>query len=385
METKLAALQLSSVARTERLFVSLELGDAKWHVAAGDGGTRVSEYTVNAGDGAGLLALIERARSRFGRSKDAPVVSCYEAGRDGFWLHRFLVSKGIANRVVDAASIEVNRRQRRAKTDRLDARKLLSMLARYEAGEARVWSVLRVPSVQQEDERRAPRERERLVKERTAHLARMKSLLVLHNVRLKRIGGKSWAERLKALELPPRLRAECEREAERLALIGRQIAVLEAEQASALAEASLDDAALGKQRALSRLVGLDRIGPWVLTRELFGWRRFNNRRALAGSVGLGSSPYRSGDLDHDQGISKAGNRRVRTLMIQLAWGWLRFQPESALSKWYGRRFGHAGARSRRIGIVALARRLLIALWRYVEDAVIPEGAKLKASSAERAN
>ena len=385
MDTKLAALRLSSVARSEKLFVSLELGNTKWHLAAGDGGTRVSEYTVNAGNGLGLLAVIERARSRFGLSTEAPVVSCYEAGRDGFWLHRFLVSRGIANHVVDAASIEVNRRQRRTKTDRLDARKLLSMLVRYEAGEARVWSVLRVPSVPEEDERRAPRERERLLKERTAHLARMKSLLVLHNVRLKRIGGTGWAEHLKSLGLPPRLRAECEREAERLALVGRQIAALEAEQASTLAEASLEDAALRKQRALSRLTGLDRIGPWVLTRELFGWRRFNNRRELAGAVGLGSSPYCSGDLNHDQGISKAGNRRVRTLMIQLAWGWLRFQPESPLSKWYVRVFGHAGSRSRRIGIVALARRLLIALWRFVEDGVIPEGAKLKASSAERAN
>lgn len=297
MNTKLAAPQLDSVARRDRLFVSLELGNAKWHVAAGDGGTRVSEYTVNAGDGPGLLAVIERARSRLGLSKDAPVVSCYEAGRDGFWLHRFLVSKGIANRVVDAASIEVNRRQRRAKTDRLDARKLLSMLIRFEAGEARVWSVLRVPSVQEEDERRAPRERERLLKERTAHLARMKSLLVLHNVRLKRLGAKGWVERLKALELPARLRAECAREAERLALVADQIAALEAEQASALASAPRDDALFRKQRALSQLTGLDRIGPWVLTRELFGWRRFSNRRELAGSVGLGSSPYRSGNLN----------------------------------------------------------------------------------------
>jgi transposase len=206
----------------------------------------------------------------------------------------------------------------------------------------------------------------------------MKSLLVLHNVRLKRLGAKGWVERLKALELPARLRAECAREAERLALVADQIAALEAEQASALASAPRDDALFRKQRALSQLTGLDRIGPWVLTRELFGWRRFSNRRELAGSVGLGSSPYRSGNLNHDQGISKAGNRRVRTLMIQLAWGWLRFQPDSALSKWYARQFAPGGSRSRRIGIVALARRLLIALWRLVEDGVIPEGAKLKA-------
>ena len=381
MKAKLSALQLSSVARSEKLFVSLELSNAKWHVAAGDGGTRVSEYTVVAGDGAALLRIIDRARVHFGLSMNTRVVSCYEAGRDGFWLHRFLVANGIANCVVDAASIEVNRRRRRTKTDRLDARKLLSMLVRFEAGEARVWSVLRVPSVQEEDERRTVRERERLLKERTAHVARIKSLLVLHNVRLQRIGGKHLAQRLRSLDLPPRLRAECEREAKRLALVTVQIAALEAAQARALAKAPLDDALFRKQRALNQLVGLDRIGPWMLTRELFGWRQFNNRRALAGSVGLGSSPYCSGSLDHDQGISKAGNRRVRTLMIQLAWGWLRFQRESALAKWYVRRFGPSSSRSRRIGIVALARRLLIALWRFVEAGVIPEGAKLKLSSA----
>jgi transposase len=311
MKAKLSALQSSSVARSEKLFVSLELSDAKWHVAAGDGGTRVSEYTVIAGDGAGLLRIIDRARGHFGLSMDARVVSCYEAGRDGFWLHRFLVAKGIANCVVDAASIEVNRRRRRTKTDRLDARKLLSMLVRFEAGETRVWSVLRVPSVQEEDERRTLRERERLLKERTAHVARIKSLLVLHNVRLQRVGGKHWTQRLRSLDLPPRLRAECEREAKRLALVAVQIAALEAAQARALAKAPLDDPLFRKQRALSQLSGLDRIGPWLLTRELFGWRQFNNRRALAGSVGLGSSPYCSGRLDHDQGISKAGNRRVR--------------------------------------------------------------------------
>jgi transposase len=382
MEPTLVALREMSVARTAKLFVSLELGDKKWHVAASDGGMRVSEYTVSAGDGPGLLEVIERARVRFGLGEDAAVVSCYEAGRDGFWLHRFLVSKGIENRLVDAASIEVNRRQRRAKTDRLDARKLLSMLIRFEAGEKRVWSVLRVPSEAEEDARRPHRERERLVKERRAHVVRIKSLLVLHNIRLKRVGGAGWAERLEALGLAPQLRQELEREAERLALVERQIGQLEAEQAKGLAEAAKAEVAevlLVKQQRLQRLVAVGPIGAWVLTRELFGWRQFNNRRELAGSVGLGSSPYRSGELNHDQGISKAGNRRVRTLMVELAWSWLRYQPDSALSKWYLQRFGQGNTRSRRIGIVALARRLLIALWQFVEHGVIPEGAKLKAA------
>lgn len=376
---RLAALQEMSVTPSRKLFVSLELGNAKWHVAASDGATRISSYTVSAGDGEALLAVIERARSRFGLGKEAEVLSCYEAGRDGFWLHRFLLAHGVHNHVIDSSSIEVNRRQRRAKTDRLDARKLLSMLVRFIHGE-KAWAVLRVPSEREEDERRPHRERERLVQERGEHISRIKGLLVLHNVRPKRVGGRRWLQWLKALVIAPRLRAELERESERLALVDRQIAQLEREQAERLA--SSDQApSLVKQRALQKLRGLGRIGPWVLVSELFGWRSFNNRRQVAGSAGLGSSPYRSGNLERDQGISKAGNARVRSLMVELAWSWLRYQPDSALSKWYAERFGRTGGRSRRIGVVALARRLLIALWRFVEHGVVPEGAKFKLKAA----
>jgi transposase len=379
MEPRLVAPQQMSVTPSAYLFVSLELCNKKWQVSASDGGTRICEHTVDAGDGQGLIAVFERARTRLQLAKDVAIVSCYEAGRDGFWLHRFLEAHGIRNHVVDSASIEVNRRQRRAKTDRLDGRKLLSMLVRFVGGEKKVWAVLRVPSEAQEDERRPHRERARLVGERGQHVARIKSLLVLHNLRFKRIGGRSWIKRLQGLAVPPRLQAELERETERLALVERQIVQLEREQAVRLApSAPCQDAGVVKQRQLQQLRGLGKVGPWVLARELFGWRTFNNRRELAGSVGLGSSPYRSGSLEHDQGISKAGNARVRTLMVELAWSWLRYQPGSALSKWYLERFGSAG-RSRRIGIVALARRLLIALWRFVEQGVIPEGAKLKAA------
>jgi transposase len=375
MEPSLVALQGTSVTRTAKLFVSLELADKKWRVAASDGGTRVSQYTVSAGDGSGLLAVIERARTRFGLRRDAAVLSCYEAGRDGFWLHRFLIAKGICNHVVDAASIEVNRRQRRAKTDRLDGAKLLSMLMRFDSGEKKVWSVLRVPTEAEEDARRPHRERARLVKERGAHIVRIKSLLVMHSVRLKRVGGQGWEQRLRGLGLPARLRQELEREAERLALVNRQVARLEREHTKALTTSN--DEASAKQLRLQRLRGVGLIGAWVLARELFGWRTFNNRRQLAGSIGLGASPYNSGTVERDQGISKAGNPRVRTLMIELAWSWLRFQGDSALANWYVERFGRGSGRSRRIGIVALARRLLIALWRFVEHGLIPQGAKLK--------
>lgn len=375
--TNEVALQQGSVTRTAKLLVSLELANVKWRVAASDGGTRVREYTVRAGDGAGLLSVIERARARFGLGKEAPVLSCYEAGRDGFWLHRFLVANGIGNIVVDASSIEVNRRRRRAKTDRIDGRKLLANLVRFEAGEKKVWSVLRVPTQAEEDARRPHRERERLVKERRAHVARMKSLLVMHNVRLKRVGGQAWQQRLKALGLPPAVCAELEREGQRLGLVDQQIAQSEREHAQALK--SSNDEASAKQRCMQRLRGVGAIGAWVLVQELFGWRSFNNRRELAGCVGLGGSPYNSGSMERDQGISKAGNPRVRTLSVELAWSWLRFQPDSALAKWYMERFGRGSGRSRRIGIVALARRLLIALWRFVEHGVVPQGARLKAA------
>ncbi len=375
MEPKLAALQEVSVAREGKLYVSLELSDKSWRVAASDG-TRVSEYTVRGGDGAGLLALLERVRRRFGLGPQAPVLSCYEAGRDGFWVHRLLQAHGVNNHVVDAASIEVNRRARRAKTDRLDVRALLGLLIRYVSGERRAWSVLRVPGAQAEDERRVYRERERLLKERGAHRARMQSLLLLHNLRRVDLRLAGLGERLGALGVGPRLRAELEREAERLALVERQLAAIAKARTSELAQPGAADPH-SKQRALERLRAVGPIGAEVLVRELFGWRSFANRRELAGAVGLVSTPYDSGQSNREQGISKAGNRRVRALLVELAWAWLRYQPQSALACWYARRFAHGGTRLRRIGIVALARRLLIALWHYLEHGVIPEGAKLK--------
>ena len=377
MERNQVALQGGSVTPSAKLFVALELANGKWRVAASDGGTKMSEYAMCAGDGARLLQIIERARSRFGLSNEAPVLSCYEAGRDGFWLHRFLVANGVANIVVDAASIEVNRRSRRAKTDRIDVRNLLAKLVRFDAGDKTAWSVLRIPTQAEEDARRAHRERERLVKERCAHVGRMKSLLVLHNLRPKKVGGRGWKQRLQTLDVPPNLRAELQRETERLTLVHQQIAELERDHARTLEHSK--QLAFGKERRLRQLRGVGKVSAWVLVQELFGWRRFDNRRQLAGSVGLGSSPHSSGDMERDQGISKAGNARVRTLSVELAWQWLRFQANSALAKWYMARFGSGNGRSRRIGIVALARRLLIALWRFVEHGVVPEGAKLKAA------
>lgn len=372
--TRQALINDTSVA--PKLYMALELSASKWKVALADGQRAASQHALTAGSLAGLLQLIDRAKKRCGLSGAVKVMSCYEAGRDGFWLHRWLLEQGIANVVVDSSSIEVNRRARRAKSDGLDVAKLYEMLVRFVGGEKRVWRVVHVPSVEQEDQRRVHRELERLKRERNAHVNRIRSLAVLHNVRLERVGGRGWSERLEQLkeQVPPALWAEIERESVREKLVWEQMVALEQsrkEQVKAMLEQGGPLVALLKLRA----IGLQ--SAWVLVREVFGWRQFSNRRQLAGCVGLNPSPYDSGDSQCEQGISKAGNRRVRALLVEIAWYWLRYQSHSALTEWFNRRFAAGGKRMRRIGIVALARRLLIALWRYLEHGVIPEGAQLK--------
>lgn len=360
------------------LYMSLELGDKKWMLTLSDGRRGPSRYTVDAGDTAAVADCIRKARERCKLEPQAKVHSCYEAGRDGWWLHRWLLEQGIDNIVVDSASIEVNRHARRAKTDRLDGDKLLAMLLRHRTGE-RVWSVLHEPTPEDEDARRTHRELARLSKEQTAHTNRISSLLVLHNLRPRLIiGGRDWARwwERHGEQVPPALRAEIERESARLALVKQQVKALEA--------ARRQELAAGKQPLVAHLARLRAIGPkgaWVLVKELFGWRRFANRRELAGCLGLAPTPYASGDSQIEQGISKAGNKRARALLVELSWGWLRLQPDSALTQWFNRRFAAGGKRMRRIGIVALARRLAIALWRYLEYGEIPNGAVLKPTTA----
>src|SRR5215472_7325391 len=359
---------------TSALYMAFELGEENWKLAMSDGMRGPSRYTLHAGDTTGLLECVAKAKARCGLTSEVRVHSCYEAGRDGFWLHRWLIEQGIDNVVVDSASIEVNRRARRVKTDRLDAEKLLAMLIRYAAGERRVWSVVRVPTAGQEDARRVHRELGQLGHERTGHINRIRALLVLDNVRVKYVGGRLWQRWWNdhAGELRPAVRAQIEREIERLSLVQAQMRTIEAEQRKAVDSDNEPQVA-----RLMQLRGIGMSSGWVLVKELFGWRGFRNRREVAGCLGLTPSPYASGGSETEQGISKVGNRRVRSLMVELAWSWLRYQPESQLSKWFNRRFGGGGARMRRIGIVALARRLAIALWRYLEDGLIPEGATLK--------
>jgi len=375
-----AALRNEDTASAPVLYMALELSNKSWRLAFGDG-TKRRQVSVPAADLAKLACAVAKAKEHFGMPASARVVSCYEAGRDGFWLHRHLRSVGIENQVIDAASIEVNRRLRHVKTDRLDGERLLAKLIRHHTGERDGWSVVRAPSLEEEDARRLHRELERLKRERLAHRVRMQSLLVVQGIR---VMSKDAAQlRLETLtlwdgrSLPGELRCELDREVERLALVERQIAALEAERRERLREPKTD-----AERSIVQLMRLGAIGPtsaWLLVMEFFGWRRFRNRREVAALAGLVSTPYNSGDCERDQGISKAGNRRVRAMMVEIAWLWLRFQPKSALSQWYHRRFAGGGLRMRRIGIVALARGLLIALWRYLADGVIPEDARLIAS------
>ena len=374
MDALNTALRGQDTTIVGRLYVAFELGDRSWKLSLGDGVRAPSRCTVAAGDATAVLMAIAKAKARCHLAADAPVRSCYEAGRDGFWLHRWLSDQGIVNLVVDPASIEVNRRARRAKTDRLDSDKLLSMLMRYYGGERRVWAIARIPTPEQEDERRVHRELGRLRQERTAHSNRIRSLLVLHNLRVERIGGRTWAQwwAQQAGQLLPGLRAEIEREFERLSLVARQIRMLEAQQ-----ERQVRSGAQPAIAVLSRLAGIGTGSAWTLVKELFGWRQFHNRREVAGCLGLAPTPYSSGTSEVEQGISKAGNKRARWLMVELAWSWLRFQPSSQLSQWFNERFAGGGKRMRRIGIVALARRLSIALWRYLEHGEIPLGATLK--------
>jgi transposase len=369
-----------TIASTPALFVSFELGESSWKLAFTTGmGQRPRERTISARDRVAVRRDIERAKQRFGLSADAPVKSCYEAGREGFWLHRWLVSEGIDNSVVDASSIEVNRRLRRAKTDRMDATRLLLLLVRFFGGERSVWSVVRVPSAAEEDRRHLHRELLTAKRDRTRVANRIQGMLANHGLRVD--WRRSLASQFDALRLwdgsplPAGLRERLTREEERLALLSGQIDALESTRRERI-RAGNDTATLQVQQLLA-LQGIGSNSAWLYVMEFFAWRRFRNRREVGALAGLTPTPYQSGESNREQGIAKAGNRHVRAMAIEIAWGWLRFQPDSSLTRWYQERFGHGSSRLRRIGIVALARKLLIALWQYLETGVVPEGAALK--------
>jgi len=325
------------------------------------------------------VAEIVAAKVRFGLPDDAKVISCYEAGRDGFWIHRFLLAQDVANIVVDSASIEVNRRKRRAKSDRLDAVKLVTMLVRWCNGETKVWSVVRPPSAEDEDHRQLHRELIALKAERTAHSNAIKGMLAALGLQCP--VTKNLPQYLEDLRqwndqgVPPGLRQRILREFERWQMVDRQIGELEQQRAEKIRDDRTPHVELIRRLLMLRGIGPN--GAWLLVEEFFAWRQIGNRRELGSLAGLAPTPYCSGESRREQGISKAGNRRVRWMMVQLAWCWLQYQPQSALSQWYVRRFGAGNARQRKIGIVALARKQLVALWQYLETGALPEGAELK--------
>jgi transposase len=375
-----ATLNHSTATGAPVLYLAFELGLGEWKLGFSVSlGTPARLRSIGGSNLDMLKREIEQAKKKFGLPEETRVVSCYEAGRDAFWLHRWLVGQGIDNVIVDSASIEVNRRQRRRKTDRLDAAKLVTMLIRHHAGE-KLWGVVRVPSAEDEDRRHLHRDLEEMKAQRTQHINRIRGLLhgigakvAEVNTRLPQI-----LEELRTVDdrqVPSGLHERLLREFERFQLVQRQINALERQRKRVLRDQGGQDY-VQKTRKLMQLRGIGAHTAWVCVLELFGWRQIKNRRQLASLVGLTPTPYDTGNSEREQGISKAGNRRVRTLMVEIGWSWLRYQENSALTKWYRQRFGSGGKRLQKIGIVALARKLLIGLWKYLERDEVPQGAEV---------
>jgi transposase len=371
--------------------MSLELSASTWKLGFADQlGRRARVRSIDAGDLVNLAVEINLAKRVFGLADDAPVMSCYEAGRDGFWIHRCLVSMGIESHIVEPASIQVNRKKRRAKTDRIDAEMIVSALMRFKAGDRFACRMIRIPDADAEDARHLNREMRTVKTERTAHTNRIKSLLVTQGITEIQIDRKflQQLEELRTTEGQPlglNLKTRLTREFERLALATEQIRSMQMQQANMIRKATKEIQQSQKQSTrqaiiaehLSQLCGIGPVTSWTLSTEVFSWRDIANRRQLAALVGLVPTPRDSGDEEREQGISKSGRGELRVLMIEIAWGWLTHQPDSDLSKWYHQRFGDGTKRNRKIGIVALARKLLVALGKYVKQGEIPPGAKLK--------
>lgn len=373
---------------TNAVFVAIELSKSTWLVAVHtpiDG--RTSQHKIAGGDVSALLSIIDRARNRQARTTISAVSvhCCFEAGYDGFWLARRLSAEQIQPHVIDATSLKVDRRAKRAKTDRIDVGGLLRVIIALHQGDLHACRLVPIPSPEEEDAKRTHRERQRLVKERTGHINRIKGLLATQGIydyqplkhdRRRRLPDLRTGDGRVLLEC---LRREISRELDRLELVIEQIGEIEEERDAAIkasaASATEPTAAMGAQ--LIRLRGVGAETATILVREAF-YRSFTNRKALASYAGLTPSPYASGGINRDQGLDNSGNSLLRKAMVELAWVWLRYQPGSALSRWFQERVGEQKGRIRRIAAVALARKLLIALWRYATTGLVPTGAVLKA-------
>jgi transposase len=366
------------------LYMALELAEGTWKLGFTVGfGQRPRLRDIAARDTTALVREISDALRRFHLEATTPVVSCYEAGREGFWLHRYLEHAGVENLVVDAGSLEVVPGRRRRKTDRLDTGKLLDCLVRHREGRGRgrkVWSIVRVPTPEAEDARQLNRELMALRHDRTRITNRIHGLLASQGVRLEL--ESDFPQQVEVVELwdgsplPPRLHTRLLREWDKVGVLGKHIRGLEQERRQLLRTS--EDASVEKVRRLLALRAIGVNSAWLFVMEFFGWREFSNRRQVGALSGLVGSPFASGESDRELGITKAGNRHIRAMAIEIAWCWLRFQPQSQLAQWYERRFAHGSRRIRKIGIVAVARRLLVELWRYLETGRPPAGALLKA-------
>jgi transposase len=371
------------------IFVAIELSQKLWLVTLhSPDRDRISRHRLKGGDHVELLALINRIRARAARSLggDPAVVSCYEAGYDGFWLHRLLTTAGIKNYVFDPASIAVEQRWRRSKTDGIDGEQLLRTLMAYCRGEPRVVRIARAPAAEEEDARRDSRERQRLITEQTAHTNRIKALLRLLGMAVGNPRRADWLKWLAAQRdwegeaVPRRLMVELEREHARLMLVVGQLKELERTSADAPPIAGAAAVMTERRDLLLRLKSLGPVFATTLVNEVF-YKDFRNRREVAAYLGLSPTPWQSGGTNREQGISKAGNRRARHAAIEIAWLWRNHQSDSALSEWFRARTVNASKRQKRIAIVALARKLMVALWRYLATGLVPEGAMLKATAA----
>ena len=363
------------------LYMAMELSTKKWVLAFSTGAARDPRIReVWARDILGLKREIRLALKRFELPEDTLVVSCYEAGRDSFWIHRCLHHNGIHNVIIDSASIEQNRRRKQIKTDRIDARKMVRMLCRWQGGETDVFRTLCIPSEQDEDRRHLHRELKTIKNDRNRVINRMRAVLaelgLNSQVRLDACFSE-WIEGVtlwNGIPVPPGACTRLQRQLLRLQQLEAEIAELEKVRRDRIRTEDSPQA-----RQVRQLLGLRAIGTtssWLLVNEMFGWRRFKSRRQLASFTGLVGAPFASGDTRREQGITKAGNKWTRSVIVEVAWMWLRYQPQSALSRWYFRRFGGPGKRMKKIGIVALARKLVVALWRYLEKGIPPEGAIL---------
>jgi transposase len=365
------------------LYVGLELSTRDWRLAYTTGLDQpVRQTVIPAGDREALRAALGRARATCGLAATAAVWSCHEAGRDGFWPHRLLTAEGVTNTVVDSSSIEIPRRARRTKTDRLDARKLVTMLVRWALGEPTVWHVVHVPSPEAEGERQAPRLLATLTKERTRWRNRIHAALATVGVRLPITArfpeALATARAWDGTPLPAPL-------TRRVEVAWHMLQVLETERRTLsrhlqAARRAARSTAAGIVERLTQVRGIGDQFAWVMATEVCQ-RSLTNRREVGALTGFAPAHYRSGEVARDYGMSRAGLPALRRLAVQTAWGWLRWQPTSALTLWYWERFGHGGPGQRRLGIVALARKLVIALWRYVCEGTPPTGAIVRTPSA----